>query len=90
MVDESVFVIASIFSLPILVGIVLVFVDAGTRKKLLLILAACLLSGVFWGNRFGEVDIITPLSFMGEAISFSISPTSLLIFFASSSSQYCS
>jgi hypothetical protein len=83
MVDGSVFIIASIFSLPILVGIGLSFVDAGTRKKLLLILAVSLLFGVFCLYRFGEVDIITPLSFMGEEISFSISPASLLIFFVS-------
>ncbi|MDW7754836.1 MAG: proton-conducting transporter membrane subunit [Brevefilum sp.] len=83
MVDGAVFFIASIFSLPILVGIGLSFVDAGMRKKLLLILAVSLLFSVFWLYRFGEVEIITPLSFMGEEISFSISNASLLIFFVS-------
>ena len=83
MVDGSVFFIALIFSLPILVGFGLTFVDAGTRKKLLLVLAASLLFSIFWVYRFGEVELITPLSFMGEEISFSISNASLLIFFVS-------
>jgi len=83
MVDGSVFFIASIFSLPILVGIGMTFADAGMRKKLLVILSVSLLFGVFWVYRLGEVDIVTPLSFMGEAISFSISNASLLIFFVS-------
>ncbi|HAF49055.1 MAG TPA: hypothetical protein DCL08_07440 [Anaerolineaceae bacterium] len=83
MVDGYLFFIASIFSLPILVGIGMTFVDAGMRKKLLVILSVSLLFGVFWVYRLGEVDIVTPLSFMGEAITFSITNTALLIFFVS-------
>jgi len=83
MVDGSVFLIALIFSLPILVGFGLAFVDAVMRKKFLLYLALSLLFSIFWVYRFGELEIITPLSFMGEEISISISNASLLIFFAS-------
>ncbi len=83
MVDGSVFLIALIFSLPILVGFGLAFVDAVMRKKFLLYLALSLLFSIFWVYRFGELEIITPLSFMVEEISISISNASLLIFFAS-------
>jgi len=83
MVDGSVFLIALIFSLPILVGFGLAFVDAVMRKKFLLYLALSLLFSIFWVYRFGELEIITPLSFMGEEISISISNASLLIFFVS-------
>jgi len=83
MVEMTGFLIILIFILPIFIGIVLHFIDSDSRKTLLLILSACLLLCVFWLSQIGEVDIVTPLSFMGEAITFSITNTALLIFFVS-------
>jgi len=83
MVDTTGILILLIFTLPIIIGIVLYFIDVDSRKTLILILSACLLLGVFWLSQIGEVDIVTPLSFMGEAITFSITNISLLIFFVS-------
>jgi hypothetical protein len=83
MVEMTGFLIILIFILPIFIGIVLHFIDSDSPKTLLLILSACLLLCVFWLSQIGEVDIVTPLSFMGEAITFSITNTALLIFFVS-------
>ena len=75
--------IGLIFSLPLLFGIVLIFINADSRKAILIILSICLLPGIFLLSQIGEGVFKTSLSFLSEDITFSISNAALLMFFVS-------
>lgn len=75
--------ITIIIILPLLFGIALIFINANSRKAVLIILSICLLMGIFFLSQIGEAAVKTSLSFLGEEITFSISNAALLMFFVS-------
>lgn len=72
--------IGLMFFLPLLVGVVSIFIDRTLRKKLLVSLIIFMTLGGSFGFYFGEANLNTPFSFMEEMITFSISYSALIIY----------
>jgi formate hydrogenlyase subunit 3/multisubunit Na+/H+ antiporter MnhD subunit len=83
MIELTGLLIGLIFSLPLLFGIVMIFINADSRKALFITLSICLILGIFLLSQIGETSFKTSLSFLGEDITYSISNTALLMFFVS-------
>lgn len=83
MIELTGLLIGLIFSLPLLFGIVLIFINADSRKTLFIILSICLILGISLLSQIGEGAFKTSLSFLSEDITFSISNAALLMFFVS-------
>ena len=80
MVNLSALFVGLIFFLPILMAVLFLLINSGARKILTIITILSLSLGVLVLILLGEVVLDTPLVFLGETITFSVSNTGLFIF----------
>jgi hypothetical protein len=69
-----------IFTLPIGLGLTILFFKASYTKQIFLLTIIYVVLGVLTLGFLGEQEIVSALSFMGEPITFSVSATPLLLF----------
>jgi hypothetical protein len=83
MVNLSGILIILIFTLPIILGLTVSLINTPYRREWFMGLILFILFGVLGLRFLGEVDLVTPISFLGEVITLSISNAALLIYFVS-------
>lgn len=82
MVNLSLIVLILVFTIPIVVMIVTLVSKGADYKGLFLTGIALVVAGLFVLGFAGEVDIPTPLTFLAEPITFSITHTAILLYLA--------
>lgn len=80
MFDVSSITLILIFTIPLVVMIVSLVSKEGDHKRFCLTGIALVIAGLFVLGFVGEVDIDTPLTFLGEPITFSITHTAILLY----------